>query len=417
MSRSDSKSRLPGPAPRTADRELFAKLIAQGVSNSQACRTVGINRKTGTRWRYGRQITNRVGRVLQYPGMIKTHKQEISPRFLSEDERVLIADRHRSGITASAVACELGRSTSTVSRELRRNADPSTGQYRPFAAHRLAAARRQRPRTRKLEGDADLRTFVLDHLAVRWSPEQICKSLPRAFPDTPKRHVVHETIYQALYARKGGLQADLCSSLRTSRPRRKPRRRGYARPPNGLAQPAAMINERPVEVLERAIPGHWEGDLLMGAANRSAIGTLVERTTRYLILVHLAEGRTAKLVGAAVARAFEELPAYLRLSLTWDQGKEMANHHNVTTLTGMPVFFCERASPWQRGSNENTNGLLRQYFPKGSDLSRHSAGQLVTVGSELNARPRKCLDWQTPVEMLHALIDAGGRLCDKNLKP
>jgi transposase, IS30 family len=166
----------------------------------------------------------------------------------------------------------------------------------------------------------------------------------------------------------------------------------------------AMIDERPREAADRTVPGHWEGDLLMGAANRSAIGTLVERTTRHLILLHLPEGRTAEAVGDAVAGAVRRLPPSLRRSLTWDQGKEMSNHHDVATATGMAVFFCKRASPWQRGTNENTNGLLRQYFPKGTDLSRHSAEHLAAVAAELNARPRKSLGWQTPARLLAGLL-------------
>jgi IS30 family transposase len=404
MSHRRSTGRTPGPAPRTADRAAFARLISQGVSNSEACRTVGINRRTGTRWRYGRTITNRTGRAVQYPGVASTQRRAISPRYLSEDERVVLADRLRAGDSMRAIAAELGRSPSTISRELSRNRDPQSGQYRPFTAHRLAAARRARPKPRKLTRDGPLRSFVEDRLERRWSPEQICHALRVAFPDEPGRHLVHETIYQALYARDGGLDRQTCRGLRTGRGRRRPRRRSGDRRPGGLAQPMAMIDERPCEAQDRVVAGHWEGDLLMGAANRSAIGTLVERTTRHLILVHLPQGRTAEAVGEAVAGAVGGLPPGLRRSLTWDQGKEMSRHHDIAAATGMPVFFCERASPWQRGTNENTNGLLRQYFPKGTDLSRHSAEHLAAVAAELNARPRKSLGWQTPAQRLAQLV-------------
>ena len=408
MAHHHSKDRTPGPPPRAAERTAFARLIAQGITNSEACRRVGINRRTGTRWRYGRTITNSTGRTLQYPGVISTRRRVISSRFLSEEERVVIADRNRARATVRAIAAELGRSPSTISRELGRNRDPATGHYRPFAAHKLAAARRARPKPRKLTHDGVLRSFVQDQLERRWSPEQICHALRVAFPDEPDRHLVHETIYQALYARDGGLDSDRCRALRTGRGRRRPRRRADARRPSGLAQPVAMIDERPDEAADRAVPGHWEGDLIMGAANRSAIGTIVERTTRHLILVHLPEGRTAEAVGEAVAGAVSGLPSSLRRSLTWDQGKEMSHHHHVTAATGMPVFFCERASPWQRGTNENTNGLLRQYFPKGTDLSRHTAEHLAAVADELNARPRKSLDWQTPARLLAGLSAPAG---------
>jgi IS30 family transposase len=332
----------------------------------------------------------------------------ISPRFLSEDERVVIADRHRARATIRVIAAELGRSPSTISRELSRNCDPGSGQYRPFAAQKLAVVRRARPKPRRLASDEVLQTFVLDRLEKRWSPEQISHALRVAFPEEPRRHLVHETIYQALYAREGGLHTDLRQALRTGRGRRRPRRRPDARRPSGLAQPMAMIDERPGEAADRAVPGHWEGDLLMGAANRSAIGTVVERSTRHLILVHLPDGRTAEAVGEAVAGAVGGLPAGLRRSLTWDRGKEMSRHHDVTTATGMPVFFCERASPWQRATNENTNGLLRQYFPKGTDLSRHCAEHLAAVADELNARPRKSLDWQSPAQLLARLLALAG---------
>jgi IS30 family transposase len=383
---------------------VFARLIAQGVNNSEACRRVGINRRTGTRWLYGRKITNSSGRTLHYPGVINARPRVISPRFLSEDERVVIADRHRAHHTVRAIAAELGRSPSTISRELRRNCDGASGHYHPYTAHNLAVARRARPKVRKVARDEILRSFVQDRLEKRWSPEQICQALRVEFRESPGRHLVHETVYQALYAGDGTLGRDLCRMLRTGRRRRRPRRRPDARRPNGFIDPMTLIEHRPAEAANRAVGGHWEGDLLMGAGNRSAIGTLVERSTRHLILVHLGRRRTSEAVRDALVDVVAELPAGLRRSLTWDQGKEMSRHRDFTVATGMPVFFCERASPWQRATNENTNGLLRQYSPKGTDLRRYSVEHLDAVAAELNARPRKTLGWQTPAERLTELL-------------
>jgi IS30 family transposase len=248
-----------------------------------------------------------------------------------------------------------------------------------------------------------LRQFVQQRLDQRWSPEQISHALRCEFPDEPQRQVVHETIYQAIYRPElGGLRRDLPRVLRSGRRRRKPRRRPDARRPGALVD-MTMIDQRPAEAANRIVPGHWEGDLITGAANRSAIGTLVERTSRYVILLHLPDGRhTADAVRDALVPAMAQLPAQLRRSLTWDQGKEMAHHGEITLALGMPVFFCDKASPWQRPSNENTNGLLRQYFPKGTDLRVHGPDQLAAVAAELNDRPRKTLGWNTPTVRLGA---------------
>jgi IS30 family transposase len=390
----------PGPAPQAAKREQFAGLIAQGVTYSQACRIVGINRRTGKRWRHGRTITSSSGRRLHYPPVINTRKREVSSRFLSEAERVEIADLRRAGCGVRAIAVAMGRSPATISRELRRNCEPDSGQYRPFTAQRFAVQRRARPKTGKLADDAVLREFVQQRLQWRWSPEQICHALREEFPDQPDRHLVPETIYQAIYRPDlGGLRRDLTRVLRTGRRRRKPRRRPDARRSGRLAN-MTMIDQRPAEADDRAVAGHWEGDLITGAANRSAIGTLVERTSRFTILLHLPGDHGAQAVHDAVIDALSSLPARLRRSLTWDQGSEMALHQQISQTLGMPVFFCTKASPWQRPSNENTNGLLRQYFPKGSDLRVHSRQRLAEVAAQLNARPRKTLDWQTPAARL-----------------
>jgi transposase, IS30 family len=394
----------PGPAPQTAKREQFARLIARGVSNSEACRIVGINRRTGKRWRHGRTITSSSGRRLHYLPVIGARAREISPRYLSEDERVRIADLRRHGLGVRAVAAELGRSPATVSRELRRNLDLGSGQYRPFAAQQLASARRARPGRSKLAGDQVLRGFVAERLEKRWSPEQISRALRSEFPDEPGRHLVHETIYQAVYrSGLGGLRRDLPKVLRTGRRRRKPHRRPDARRAGGLVG-MTMIGQRPAEAASRSEPGHWEGDLITGSGNRSAIGTLVDRASRFTILLHLPGRRhTAEAVRDALVQAMGQLPAQLRRSLTWDQGKEMALHAEITQTLGMPVFFCDPRSPWQRPTNENTNGLLRQYFPKGSDLRVHGPERLAAVAAELNDRPRKTLGWDTPAACLASL--------------
>ncbi len=332
---------------------------------------------------------------------------EISARYLSEDERVTIADLQRRGLSVRAIAAEVIRSPSTVSRELRRNRDAGSDQYRPFTAQRLAADRRARPGRGKLIRDLVLREFVRDRLGKRWSPEQISQALREEFPDEPERHLVPETIYQAVYRPElGGLHRELPKALRTGRRRRKPHRRPDARRAGSLVD-MTMLNQRPAEADDRATPGHWEGDLITGEQNRSAIGTVVERTSRFTVLLHLPARHTAEAVRDALADAMSQLPEQLRRSLTWDQGKEMALHSEVARALGMPVFFCEKASPWQRPSNENTNGLLRQYFPKGSDLRVHGSEELAAVAAELNDRPRKTLGWATPAGRLEALLRGG----------
>jgi IS30 family transposase len=395
----------PGVAPQTAKRLEFARLIARGTSNAEACRIVGVNPRTGKRWRHGRTVTSSSGVRLHYPPVTGALEREISSRYLSEDERVVIADLRRRGRTVRGIAAELGRSPATVSRELRRNRDPDRGQYRPFTAHRLAAGRRARPGRGKLLADPVLRQFVAGRLEKRWSPEQISHALRCEFPGEPGRHLVHETIYQAVYRPElGALRRDLPRVLRTGRRRRKPHRRPDARRGGSLAG-MTMIDQRPAEADSRGVPGHWEGDLITGAANRSAIATLVDRASRFTILVHLPSRRhTAEAVRDALVQALAALPVQLRRSLTWDQGKEMALHAEIARAVGMPVFFCDPHAPWQRPSNENTNGLLRQYFPKGSDLHVHGPQRLAAVAAELNERPRKVLDWGNPADRLAAYL-------------
>ncbi|MDQ3455589.1 MAG: IS30 family transposase [Actinomycetota bacterium] len=387
----------PGSQPLVEQRELFVSLISAGMSNSAACRTVGINRRTGTRWRYGRSIPSVGGGLLHYPPVLHSHSTTVSSRYLSDDERAVIADLHNAGLSSRAIAEQVRRSPSTISRELTRNAAPN-GRYGVAAAQRLASGRRRRPRARRVEVDPVLRAFVQQCMDVRWSPEQISHALSAEFPDQPSRQLVPESLYQALYASNPVLRRTF--RTRRWRRRRRPRRSPDARSSSRLATPMVMIDQRPPAANDRVEVGHWEGDLIMGVGNRSAIGTLVERSTRTLILVHLPHGRTSAAVRDALIGVFTDLPAGLRRSLTWDQGKELSAHADLTRTLTMPVFFCQPHSPWQRGSNENMNGLIRDYFPKGTDLAVHTAGRLAEVAVELNNRPRKTLRWATPAALI-----------------
>jgi transposase, IS30 family len=333
--------------------------------------------------------------------------KRLHPRFLSLADRERIADLRKQGWSLRAIGVDLGRAASTIKRELDANSDPEDpGSYQPFRAQQVSAARRARPRVCKLAEPGPLRGFVDAKLRVRWSPEQICHALLTDFPGDDRMRVSVETVYQALYVQaRGGLRREVAAALRTGRIVRKPhpdpqRRRSR------FTDPMTMISERPAEIEDRAVPGHWEGDLITGADNRSAIITLVERQTRYVLLGHLPAGHDAPAVRDVLITLIGSLPEHLRGSLTWDQGAEMAGHRAFTMATGAPVYFCDPASPWQRGSNENTNGLLRQYFPKGTDLSRHSAADLEHVAQQLNGRPRKTLDWHTPAERMRDLLTA-----------
>jgi IS30 family transposase len=381
-------------------RERYFDLMAQGMGTTEVCLLLGVSAASGERWRGVR------GPAAVSPG---PGPGVVSARYLSQDERIVIADRLRAGGTQAAIAVELGRSPATISREVRRNADPGVGGYSPYTAQRRAQSRRPRPRLSKLAASAPLREMVQQMLRCRHSPQQISRRLRRDFPVRNEWHVSHETIYQALYMQgRGQLRREVAAALRTGRAVRRPhredlRRRGAKR---RFAHPMVMISDRPAEADDRAVPGHWEGDLILGRNSGSAIGTLVERATRYVLLVDLSAGRRADQVRDGLVQTMATLPTHLKRSLTWDQGPEMALHHQFSLAADMPVYFCDPHSPWQRGSNENTNGLLRQYFPKGTDLSLHSPEDLAAVAAELNGRPRKTLGWDTPAERLAKLLTA-----------
>ena len=327
----------------------------------------------------------------------------LDPRFLSLRERERIRDLRALGGSIRSVASMLGRAPSTISRELREN-KTDTGGYEAYGAQRLSAGRRLRPRDSKLVTQLPLREFVQDKLRIHFSPEQICHALVKEHPSDAEMRVSPETIYQALYFQaRGGLKKEVQAALRSGRTHRKTQKTEQERRPRFI-DPMIMIADRPAEVADRAVPGHWEGDLITGTQNKTAIATLVERSTRYVMLVHLPGGHSAEEVRDGLIAAMATLPEHLRGSLTWDQGSEMGAHKQFTIATNMPVYFCDPASPWQRGSNENTNGLLRQYFPKGTDLSVYGAADLEHVAQELNGRPRKTLDWDTPAERLRDLL-------------
>jgi len=335
-------------------------------------------------------------------GVIRPEMWVPSPARLSLEERVEIRVKLEAGWSFRAIAAALGRAPSTISREVA--AHGGRGGYAPMRAHRETGDRARRPKPTKLGSNPRLCAQVVEDLERLWSPRQIARRLERMFPDDLEMRVSHETIYKSLFVQgRGELRRELAACLRTGRAARRPQGRIERR---GRIAEMVMISERPAEVADRAVPGHWEGDLIMGKNGASAIGTLVERHTRFVMLLHLADGKTAEHVRVAMAQAVATLPDALRRSITWDQGTEMAQHATFTVETGIPVFFCDPHSPWQRGSNENTNGLLRQYFPKGTDLSVHDPADLAAAADSLNGRPRETLDWMTPSEKLNEVLVA-----------
>jgi IS30 family transposase len=327
-----------------------------------------------------------------------------SPSRLSMIDREEIRAGLVRGETLSAIAATVGRVVSTVSREVANNGGRRA--YRAVAAHRRAAECARRPKQRKLDNCPVLVSQVEEWLIELWSPEQIARRLRYEFPGDPMMQVSHETIYKSLFVQgRGALRRELTACLRSGRVVRRPRRSVERR---GRLTDMVMISARPAEVEDRAVPGHWEGDLIVGPKTRSAVGTLVERSTRYVLLLHLPDGHTADKVRIAMTNAIGRLPAELTQSITWDQGSEMAQHRTFTVDTGIQVYFCDPHSPWQRGSNENTNGLLRQFLPKGTDLSVHSAADLHEIERKLNGRPRETLGWLKPCEKLEELLALTG---------
>ncbi len=369
----------------------YWRLLSAGVGTVEACRQLGIGRKTGFRWRH------------ENGGMPPTRlaEAELSGRYLSQFERHRIAALNERGHGVREIGRRLGRAPSTISRELRRNrAAYDRGGYDGDLAHARARERARRPKPARLASDVELKAAVSEKLDLEWSPEQIATHLRDTFPQRPSWHICPETIYQALYVPgRGGLSRNLTRKLRTGRSMRKSRRRRDARRVR-FAVPGASISSRPHEVLLRTRPGHWEGDLIVGRNNRSAIGTLVERHSRYTRLVHLPDGHDADDMYKSLSRVLQSLPTSLRITLTWDQGGEMARHAELAQLLSGGIFFADPGSPWQRPTNENTNGLLRQYFPKGTDLSLHDEAKLRFVEERLNNRPRKNLAWSTPAALL-----------------
>jgi IS30 family transposase len=327
-------------------------------------------------------------------------------RRLSFEEREEIAWRRDRKEGVRAIARAIGRSPSTVSRELARNVSPSPRRYRAFPAHIRARERARRSRPRKLVKGSPVRGEVVRLLRMHYSPQQAAGRLRREFPGDRSMQVSHETIYQALFVQgKGSLRAEVAEAVRCGRARRGRPRTGSQTAQNRIPG-LVSISERPPEAADRAVPGHWEGDLIIGKGQKSAVATLAERSSRFCLIIALPEGRTPAKVADALADRILTLPAALRRSLTWDQGIEMRHHASFTLASGMPVYFADPHSPWQRGTNENTNGLIRYYLPKGTDLSARTQADLDAIADKLNARARRTLDYRTPAEALNDLLVA-----------
>ena len=392
--------------PERAVLRKFWLCIRAGVRLEDAAATLGYAGRTGPRW------------FRQAGGVVPAYvTAQSSGRYLSFAEREEILAGVERGDSIRLIARSLGRAPSTVWRELRRNMwhqryrrrsrygfpVRERWNYRPSHAQLRAEFMSRRSKPAKLAKRLELRELVQVKLEQGLSPRQIAVELRQEFPDNPEMWVSHETIYQSIYVQgRGALRRELAVHLRTGRALRKPRRKATER--RGRIPDMVNISQRPAEVEDRAIPGHWEGDLLMGKYGRSAIGTLVERSTRFVMLLHLPKGHGPAEVELAIVAATQKLPDFVWKSLTWDQGKEMSNHLEIKVATGLQVYFCDPASPWQRGSNENTNGLLRQYFPKSTDLSQHSAEHLDFIAAQLNRRPRQTLGWLRPAQALGRLL-------------
>jgi IS30 family transposase len=367
--------------------------LGAGLGVREAARAAGVSRS------FAYLVHHKTGGVYRPPGTT------YSARYLDREERYELARLRDAGLSQRAIAERLGRSPSTICRELARNAGPCTGQYVPERADRLAWERQKRPRPSKLSRQPALRRAVQQLLDRRYSPQQISGRLKVLHRDDETMRISHETIYQGIYVYpRGELKRELQASLRSGRGARQRRgsRRGSGR---GKIVDAVPIGARPDEVEGRLVPGHHEGDLILGsAASGSAVGTIVERMTGYLTLLHLPGRHDAASVADAVIEQMSALPPWFARTLTWDRGTELAQHKRITAATGIAVYFADPCSPWQRGSNENTNGLLREYLPKGTDLHEYSAAQLQAIAGELNDRPRKRLGFYTPREALAKLL-------------
>jgi IS30 family transposase len=376
--------------PASVKRRYF-ELLREGHKGAAAARRVGVSTSCGSLW------------FLDAGGVIVPEPGPVSSRFLSQDDRIAIADGLQAGDAPKAIAVSIGKSFQTVYREIARNRKPD-GSYQPWWAHNQALRRRQRAKPQRLGHPSVLLEVIDDKLTLRWSPQQISRFLVRSFPDDPTMRACPEIIYQALFA---GRLGPVKSKLRTGRSCRKRHRRGVP-VPNKIKN-MNLIRDRPVVIEARRQPGHWEGDLIIGRHLHSAIGTLVERVSRFVILIHLPHGYKAPQLRDALTAQLLQLAGPIRRSVTWDQGREMAQHAGLTAATGVQVWFCEPHSPWQRGTNENTNGLIRQYFPKHTDLSVHTAADLLRVASELNQRPRLILGDRTPEQVLQHFITTNYR--------
>ena len=375
------------------DHAEIQRRVSEGETFASAAEAVGCSTKS-------------IQRFMARTGGLIRRARERSPLRLSLADREELSRGLLAGDSLRRIAARLGRAVSTISREVAGNGPRDA--YRAWRAERSAARRARRPKPAKLAIHSRLCREVERRLLERWSPQQIAARLVRDYPDDLEMRVSHETIYRSLYVQaRGALRKELTTCLRTGRTQRCAHKR-TEHSGTGRLRDMVLISERPAEASDRAVPGHWEGDLIVGKGGRSAIGTLVERSSRYIVLLHLPDGRTAERVRVALTRQLASLPAELRRTLTWDQGKEMAEHVQFTIDTHIGVFFCDPHSPWQRGSNENSNGLLRQYFPRNADLSIYTRAALNTVARELNNRPRQTLGWMKPSEVFCRFVASIG---------
>jgi transposase, IS30 family len=363
----------------------YFELIRQGGSGSKAASAVGVSLSCGSLWFID-------------AGSVNFIETPISSRYFNQDDRIAIADGLAQQEPVKSIAARIGKSYQSVYREIGRNRKPD-GRYQPYFAHNQAHVRRRRPKPSRFITDPQLCKVVAIKLRARWSPSQISRWLRRRWPKRTAWHVCHETIYEAVY--QGEIVVADRQTLRSGRLYR--HRRGRGRTREGAMRQCTnlkSIHDRPAVVETRRRFGDWEGDLIVGAGQRSAIATLVDRKTRHLILVQIRGGHTARRVGDALIEVFLAMPEGLRRTLTWDQGNEMFHHERIEHETGVAIFFADPHSPWQRGTNENTNGLIRQYFPKGLDLGTVSPQRLAAVAAELNNRPRLCLNDRTPQQLV-----------------